>query len=135
MRRLNSLVLLAMFVLPICTSPITYRIDIAPKDNNDTYIVELNTTVTFNVTGYEKNEETTAEVEVQIDKLWWNFDKEILAKVNSSSSSITLKATKPGASNLTAIGMVKNQSCTKTITILVKDRVQLEETPAPLTTQ
>lgn len=124
-----------MFVLPICTQQVTYRLDITPKKDNDTYEMELNTIITFKVVGYEKKEDTAVESEVRIDKLWWSFDKETLNKVNSSPSSITLKAVKAGVSNLTAIGMVKNQSYAKTITILVKDKVGSEETLTPLTTQ
>lgn len=119
----SSLVLLTMFVLPICTSPSTYRVDIVPKTNNNIWEMELNTTATFNVIGYEKKEGETAETEVKIEKLWWKFDKEVLTKTNSTANSITLKAIKSGVSKLTAIGMVKNQSCTKTITILVRDKI------------
>lgn len=122
MRRIRSLVFLAFFVLPICTSPSTYRIDIAPQTNNDIYEVELNVSVTFNVTGYEKKVAETAETKVAIDKLWWNFDKDILIKVNSTADSITLKANKAGSCNLTAIAMIKNQKCSKIITVLVKDK-------------
>jgi hypothetical protein len=110
-----------MFALPVCISPATYRIDITPQAANDIFGMELNATATFKVTAYEKKEDATIETEVNLDKLWWNFDKQILLKVNSTSTSVTLKATKSGVSKLTATAMIQNHSCTKTITILVRE--------------
>lgn len=130
MQRLKSLILLAIFALPICTSEATYRIDITPKTDNAIFETELNTSVTFNVTGYEKKADAATEAQVKIDKLWWNFDKEILSKVNSGPSAITLKAVKSGASKLTAIAMIKNHNCTKTVTLLIKDTAQSKKIPA-----
>lgn len=126
MRKINPLLLLTIFAIPICTATsVTYRIDITPVQDNEIYEMSVNDTVTFQVAGYQKNEETNIESSASIDKVWWNFDKEILTKVNSNASnSITLKAIKPGASKLTAIAMVKNHNCTETITILVKESEQ-----------
>lgn len=122
MQRLKSLILLGMFILPICTSADTYYLEITPKVDNGAYQMRINDTVTFQVKGYQKNEKTEKDSQIEIDKVWWNFDKEILTKMNSRQNSITLKAAKLGVSDLTAIGMVRNYNCAKTITILVKDK-------------
>lgn len=131
MRSIKSLVALGIFILPLCTQPVTYRIDITPRDSNDLFEMEVNTTVTFNVVAYKEEEDATTETEVAIDKLWWNFDKSTLTKISSSLNSITLKATKSGISNLTAIAMLKNQNCAKTITILVKETLLSDKTTRP----
>ena len=80
MRYFNFLVILGMFVLPICATAVTYYIDISPRENNDLYQMNVNETVTFYAKGYEKNDEVVLPRE--IDKVWWDFDKVILTKID-----------------------------------------------------
>ncbi|MDD5174079.1 MAG: hypothetical protein PHV48_04565 [Candidatus Omnitrophica bacterium] len=119
MRRLNSFVLLAMLALPLCVPP-AYRIDIVPRLDDDTVEIQVNAPAVFTAIGYEKKEDQDVEVEVPVERVWWNFDKGTLSKANSGSSSITIQAAKEGSSKLTVVGMVRNNSCTRTITVLVK---------------
>lgn len=122
MQRIKSLILLGIFVLPVCASPVTYYLDITPGENSQIYQMNINESVTFQVKGFKKEEGSEQVSEVKIDKAWWKFDKETLVKVNSGQNFVTLKAKKSGVSELTAIGMVENYNCTQTITILIKDK-------------
>lgn len=122
MRGLRSLAILGIFALPLCTQAIAYYLDIKPVAENGIYEMNVNSTVTFRAEGFQQDENTGQVSPVGVEKTWWDFDKEFLIKLNSARDSITLKATKSGVSKLTAIGMVNNHNCTKTITILVKEK-------------
>ena len=117
-QRLNFLIFSGIFAVIVCAQPATYRVDISPRQD-DIYEMELNKTVTFYAKGYGKKPDAAIETEVNIDKLWWDFDKAILEKSGSDSRSITLKAIKEGASTFTCMAMVKNADCSRSITIMV----------------
>lgn len=120
MRCLRSIMAFMIFALPVCISAASYRIEISPKTENHLFEMRLQDTATFSVTGYGKEDESAEEAVVSIDKVWWSFDKQVLAKVNSDGNSITLRAIRAGTSELKASAVIKNSSCAESITILVK---------------
>jgi hypothetical protein len=81
--------------------------------------MDVNETVTFQAQGFQKDEVTGEVASSDLGKVWWDFHKGLFSKISSNTHTITLKAIKPGGSTLTAVGMVKDQSYTKTITIIV----------------
>jgi len=112
---------LVVFALPICASTVTYYIDITPKADNDAYQMNLNDTTVFAVKGYKNDGKSEVPEQVKITKVWWEFDKDILAKTGATPNSITLKANKTGTSKLTVRTMLENSNCIKTITVMVRE--------------
>ena len=120
MRFLKSSLAFGIFALPLCTQIVDYSLEIKPQTDNDIYQMSVNSTVTFQAQASGRNSETDEIVSVEIDRAWWDFDKDILVKISSDKNSITLKATKEGVSQLTVNATMNNRAFTKSITILVK---------------
>lgn len=123
MRFFNPLMALGISAFSIiCSQPATYYLELTPRTNNDVYEMKINNTVTFKAEGFQKPEQSAlGPQQVEVDRAWWDFNKYTLLKVISNKNSITLKAIRPGTSKLTCSAIVRNQSYTKTITILVRD--------------
>lgn len=119
MRGFRSFIMLSLLALPICDATVLYRVEITPKSEDGIYRVNLNDTVTLEAHSIKTDAETGSETEAQITKVWWSFSKDVLLKTASSGNSITLKAVKDGASELTVSIMADNYSIKKTVTILI----------------
>lgn len=119
MRGLRSFIVLGLLALPICDSTALYKIEITPESENGIYRMQPNDTMTFHAQGIKTDAETGGESEAPITKIWWNFSKDVLIKTASSGNSITLKAAKAGATQLSVSVMVDNYSFTRTVTILI----------------
>lgn len=120
MRFSRALCACAVFALPLCASIVDYSLEIKPQTGSDVYQMSLNAITTFQIQGSGKDAETKHLVTVEIDKAWWSFDKDILAKITSGRNSITLKAIRTGSAQLTVNAMMNNRAFKKAITILVK---------------
>ena len=100
MGKLRCLVLLSILVLPVCSSNFSYYIDIRPKANNDIYEMAKDSSVTFQVEGFQIDGHTDEVLPLVIERAWWNFSKDVLIKTGSDKSTITLRAVNTGTSEL-----------------------------------
>ena len=121
----KMLVMMSLISLPVCTTiPENYYLKITPATDTKVAQMRINDTVRFQVSGMQENKEDNTKIEVSVDKAWWDFNKEILQRTVGDKASITLKAIKPGASELKCTAMIDNRNVESSITILIREETK-----------
>lgn len=108
----------AFLGLSICVSGGEYFIEINPSAESGFYEINVGDIVTFEVTAYKRDDDTTTSVNLN-EKIWWQYSKRLFEKVSSSENSIRLKAIRESATQLGATTIIKNNHCQKKINIAI----------------
>lgn len=113
----NNFFALMFLGLTVCASG-EYFIQITPNNEPTYYEINVNDAVTFTAAAYEKGENENIPIGIE-EKVWWEYDKRLLEKVSSDTTSITLKAIREGIGELRATAIIKNKHCQNKINISI----------------
>lgn len=108
----------AFLAVSFCVDGGEYLIEISPSIEEGYYEMKIGDIVTFEVTAYERNENSKTLISLE-EKIWWEYDKRLLEKVSSDENSIRLKAIREGVMRLGATTIIKNNHCQKKINISI----------------